>query len=542
MEEQQETTQQSQQSKVIQQRGDLSPAVPYQLMTTAEKAKYAAIAGVPSFLLLEVLHAGGAGFALAGLLGYGAWHFSDRIREMLPDRTENGAGQPRSLPQSVQNALYWLGTGHAMPASEDQGEQGTVETTLAEDEEQEEMLHLGITLSVHPDLVLSNRVNILGMPGAGKSNTVAVFAEELGQYDAPLVMFDQKPEYTKLCTRRYFLRPFRASVENVTPASAFEFGKRVMSERLQVVLDLASYQNDDDAARVMIGIIRGAWKWEAELENKYRIPCTFFLEEADYWLPQAEQHSHVSRKKNDAGQSLFNHLQQAFFDLVHRGRSFGLGIIVSTQRPANVDNRAIAVAEWRFLLKSTMPADLKVYKEMGLDPDAAMVLGKGEAYVIGPGIMGTFQIRLRKSPDIAQTPGLSNLKRQPAADTSNIRQLRPDQKPSEGQNNGRNEQAVTGNESSEFELEEGNDTPLRYGRNGDTESAPDEAVSAQNEAVTAVNLPPGWDLEKLELLPKFYKVMGLDKALLGLELSTSQRNRDFARDALKQQGLWKEAK
>jgi hypothetical protein len=44
------------------------------------------------------------------------------------------------------------------------------------------------------------------------------------------------------------------------------------------------------------------------------------------------------------------------------------------------------------------------------------------------------------------------------------------------------------------------------------------------------------------MLPGFYEVLSLDKALIALKLPTSQRNRDFARNILKQQKLWKEAR
>jgi hypothetical protein len=57
-----------------------------------------------------------------------------------------------------------------------------------------------------------------------------------------------------------------------------------------------------------------------------------------------------------------------------------------------------------------MPNDLEVYKGFRLDPKAAKVLGKGEASIIGPDIEGVYQIRLRKSPDEASTPGLEKPK------------------------------------------------------------------------------------------------------------------------------------
>lgn len=188
-----------------------------------------------------------------------------------------------------------------------------------------------------------------------------------------------------------------------------------MREQLQVVLDLPSYQDDDVAAQVMIELVTGIWLWESALPNEERLPCMLILDEADYWLPQSEQHAHVDRtKKDERGRTLFVRLQNTFFNVVHRGRSLGMGMIVCSQRPANVDNRAIAVAEWKLLLKANMPHDLAVYKAFGVSPEVAMSLGRGQAYVIGPAeIKGVFQLRKRSSPDDSQTPGLTHLTRAP---------------------------------------------------------------------------------------------------------------------------------
>src|SRR5579884_175170 len=253
------------------------------------------------------------------------------------------------------------------------------------------VLDLGITFRPHPNYIFSNRIAILGMPGAGKSNAVAVFAEELGQYDAPFVIFDQKPEYTQLCSKRYLNKPWHADASNLAQQDAYAFGQRIMDERLQVVLDLASYNNDDVAAVVMINLLVGVREWEAARTNDYRIPFMAFLEEADYWLPQSEQFAHVNKVKDKEGKSLFNRLQDVFFHLVNRGRSWGMGIISSTQRPANIDKRLIEPCEWKILLKANAKNDLRAYSAYGCEPDVAQVLTKGEAFVIGPEIRQVFQ-------------------------------------------------------------------------------------------------------------------------------------------------------
>ena len=75
-------------------------------------------------------------------------------------------------------------------------------------------------------------------------------------------------------------------------------------------------------------------------------------------------------------------------------------------------------------------------------------------------------------------------------------------------------------------------------RDGVPEPALEQGGAGQNGDVI---LPASWTKMKLDMLPGFYRVLGnLDKSLEAVEISVTQRNRDFARDVLKQQGLWKE--
>lgn len=278
-------------------------------------------------------------------------------------------------------------------------------------------MQIGELFRPHINQVLSNRIAILGMPGAGKSNLVAKLCELLASFGVPLIIFDTKPEYSSMCDRPYFRNPLRASAKNVTPGkngNARDFARQVMSDRLQVVLDLRSYRDDNVAAEVMIEIIESIWEYEEALKDagKKRLPCMLVLDEAHYWLSQGQQMSNVSKKENkETGISLNTKLQATFFNLVNIGRSFGMGSIIATQRPANIDKRAIAPAEWKFLMKANQPQDITAYKEFGFGEEARK-LGKGQAYIIGPGEFAdgkVYQIDKRESPDEAETPGIENL-------------------------------------------------------------------------------------------------------------------------------------
>lgn len=230
----------------------------------------------------------------------------------------------------------------------------------------------------------------------------------------PLILFDLKGEYVPLCDTCYLNNPRLANARNVTPQNAFETGQKIMRSRFHVIVNLSSYRNDAEAALVMAGLVQGVEDWQKARSNAERIPCTFVLEEAHYWLPENEGHSTIRTVKHPmTGVSLLSHVQQIWFNVAKIGRSFGMGLIVATQHPADIDKRIISQAEWRFLLKAMEPADLKVYRSYGLTDDVAQALNpkQGEAYVIGPdGARGVYHIRRRFSPDEAKSPGLANIR------------------------------------------------------------------------------------------------------------------------------------
>src|SRR5579859_1544508 len=291
---------------------------------------------------LAALHGGPVGVIVGGALGLATYMYADDLAKLvgkdipsLPAKKEREPGKPGMLYRLL-NGRSTRGDGQDEP-----GEQESYDEQGYEDEIDDMCLDLAPDLRPHINSVLSHRFTVLGKPGSGKTNAVTDLLEELGRFDAPLVVFDHKPEYRSLLD--CFSNPFEANASTVTPKTAYDFGIRLMNERLQVILDLRSYRNDTAAAVVMIQIVAAIYAWQARLSIEDRVPCTIVLDEAHYWLPQSEQHSTVSRAKGKDGQpSVFASLQQAFFNLVSGGRSMGMGCILATQRPATIDNRAIA--------------------------------------------------------------------------------------------------------------------------------------------------------------------------------------------------------
>lgn len=273
---------------------------------------------------------------------------------------------------------------------------------------QVECIHISDEYQVPADDALSGRKLIVGISGSGKSNTIGVYGEELGQLKVPLVLGDTEDEYRLLGDHRWLPNgvlagadaPYRVDVEN-----AEDFGRYVLTHRLQVILNLQSYEMEE-AALVMIGIISGMRKWEEALPNDERIPSEFILEEAVTWLPQNVKESPLH------GTDTFAALQGTFFnDMVRKGRKRGLGLTVVCQKIAELDNRAMQ-SDMKLLHRQTEEADLARYLKMGITREETLSLANGDAFLFtGRVSKMRIHVRRRNSPHGANTPGLENLRR-----------------------------------------------------------------------------------------------------------------------------------
>jgi len=379
------------------------------MATQGQKLAAAGTAILVSESALALAHTGGLGVIVGLVLGVAAYASLDDVEQQagvdLPSLLA-----PKAKGPGQHSIAYRLLNGKSTRGEqlqEAEPDEQDINMQDSEDEIEDDCLDLGPALRPHVDTVFSNRITILGKPGSGKSNAIADFVEELGRFDAALLVCDSKPEYGPLCEYPYLNKPFRANASTVPLQEAYAFGTWIMRERAQVVLDLPSYKNDTTAAKVMIQILAAMYAWQEALPNDERVPCTIFLDEAHEWLPQNVNQSTVSRAQGKDGEpSILAQLQLAFFSLLKGGRSFGLGCVISTQRPADIDNRAIAFGDWRILLNADLPGDLKVYRAFGVEEGLAQTLAPGQAWVKGPGVKGVYQLRERLSPDESKTPGL----------------------------------------------------------------------------------------------------------------------------------------
>ena len=280
-------------------------------------------------------------------------------------------------------------------------------------------LYLSDTFQPNVNSLLGATALLCGMRRSGKPNGIAVIAEELGRYYCPLCIGDTEDEYGPLSSRRYLPRGVWAASPTLAAEmarngirrylaldrdGAYAFGQAIVRDVLQVVLHLKSFESDDEAAQVMTEIIYGMHDWEASRPNSRRVPCTFMLDEASKWLPQRLEESSILDKE------VLTLLHQALFGtVVWRGGKQGLGLVLATQRIAELDKRALQ-SQWKFLFRQTENIDIGLYTRMGLERDEVVTLAQGECFIFSPSVIGFRTIlRQRHSPHLAHTPGLPHL-------------------------------------------------------------------------------------------------------------------------------------
>jgi len=312
-------------------------------------------------------------------------------------------GQQQKTMQVVSSASTAIQ--RLVPLLEEYEDEDTVDERPKIEGPKEDYLNISEDYKPHADEFLSARKLIVGTSGSGKSNSTGTACEELGRLNVPMILADTENEYEPLCDPRWLPHGVLADRRMVGVENAADFGRYVLEQNLQVILNLQSY-GLEEGALVMVNLIAGLRGWQEARANERRIPFEFLLEEATTWLPQNVKESPLY------GTEAMNELQNAFFnDMVRKGRKRGLGLTVICQKIAEIDKRALQ-CEVKLLHRQTELIDLEKYAKMGITNEETLNLQNGEGYFFSSKVSKMLvQVRRRHSPHGANTPGLSELKR-----------------------------------------------------------------------------------------------------------------------------------
>ena len=255
-------------------------------------------------------------------------------------------------------------------------------------------LRLSPTFQPDVDLLTAEGLIAFGVKGSGKSNLLALLVEQLGRFLLPQIIIDTEREQHSLLN----LLPHGV----IASASRCPSGYDIIHKGLQVILDLHSWESDEEAALALCQLVGELFTATNAIAPQERVPCVIHLDEAGYWLPQ-EAVTYLSKETRKA-------LADAFHKLASRGRKQGLTPLLYTQSISEVAKSAIRQAGIKVLMRQTLDVDLTRYCQYlqgatARTKKAIQAYPSGKAIVILPdGSQHKVQFHQRQSEHVSHTP------------------------------------------------------------------------------------------------------------------------------------------
>jgi hypothetical protein len=242
---------------------------------------------------------------------------------------------------------------------------------------------------------------ICGIRRSGKTTLGVRIAEEMGKFNMPMLIPDLKGDWLSCVDtlpNAVILRQGEATEKN-----AVSHGYAICEEGLQIILDVASYDDMNEVAVVIAGMIAGVFHWEKKHLDSRRL-CAIFLDEAQSYLPQDVKDSIISDPvARDA-------MMNAYMQVLAVGGSLGLFPVILTQRISQVAKKIVAQSELAFLLKQTMDLDINRYQSFTtVQKEKIRALKQGQGiYVDIEGVSSVHMFHKRTSSDsMSRTPSVN---------------------------------------------------------------------------------------------------------------------------------------
>lgn len=202
-------------------------------------------------------------------------------------------------------------------------------------------LDMGGTLQLESAAFPGKSLCILGIAGSGKSNSGKYLITQLVTA-IPFTIVDVDDEYGWLKHQHQVLVVGNTanSDMNVLPSQADRLAKFAVENGLSVLLDMSNRKQAEIEAFIH-GYANGLWECRFQ-----RQPHILLLEEAQDILPQG------CDIEEDT-------LTGKLIQIAKRGRKFNLSLWLISQRPQDVDKRALTQTRIRILHRVTHPLDIK---------------------------------------------------------------------------------------------------------------------------------------------------------------------------------------
>lgn len=266
-----------------------------------------------------------------------------------------------------------------------------------------------------PVKVLMERMTILGMSGAGKTNTATVIVEEMLKQHLPVAVIDPKGDFWGLQSSADGKREgFPILVMGgehkdvpLEPTAGVVVADLIVDRDVSVVIDLQD-MSKGKAKRFVTDFLE-------QLYHRRRKPMHLIVDEADLFCPQ---------KLSDRDDA---RMLGAVQDIVARGRKRGIGSTLVTQRAARLNKDALTQSQVLIAHGMSGKPDkdqvAEWMDEFGIKPDPVVLrevgkLDTGHAFVWSPRLMKIVTpkhvvVRERETFDSSATPEIGKAVRQP---------------------------------------------------------------------------------------------------------------------------------
>jgi hypothetical protein len=197
-------------------------------------------------------------------------------------------------------------------------------------------INVGQGVNIDAQTVVTGRGCVIGQSGSGKSYLVGVIIEELCTLGLPFVVIDTEGEYSSLKSK--FNVIWVGEDKNADIDTRIDYAKlfsESMDNGIPVVLDVSDVVD-------RVGLVYKALRELYAVGEEKRKPYLVIIEEADKFAPQI-----VHPEANMVE------------EISVRGRKRGIGLLVATQRPANVSKNVLAQCSYGFVGKLSIDNDVK---------------------------------------------------------------------------------------------------------------------------------------------------------------------------------------
>jgi len=205
---------------------------------------------------------------------------------------------------------------------------------------------------------LATGVFVVGIPGSGKTVTLALFLEQyIKRFHLPAVVFDivgdlkSIVEDGRICPRGLVAMP------NALPSMA-----QVVRYRMQVIVDLQqcrrpgeAFLNYELAGQLIAQTLKDLMNAQSAIDPQKRLPCLVGLDETHIWAPQIPPSYLSPMTAKD--------LLDTLTVVATTGRKYGVVPFFAAQRIPKVHKDIIAGCETRLLGKADLDNDIRRYRE-----------------------------------------------------------------------------------------------------------------------------------------------------------------------------------